>query len=80
MNTQDILDSAYFYGEDMYITFETGQFKIPIKALFSQTLTMLDDLADDEEMFDIINSLKLELEEGISLLNKLSVSRSLHVR
>lgn len=79
MDERDILDSAYFSGEEMRITFETGQFKTSIKALFSQTLVMLDDMADDQEMFDNISALKQELLEGISLLNKLSVSRSLHV-
>lgn len=79
MDERDILDSAHFSAENFYISFETGQFKTSISSLFSQTLVMLDDIADDEEMFNNLNSIKLELLEGISLLNKLHISRSLHV-
>lgn len=70
----EIVDSIYFYSDELRLTTPDGKHSTTIDAIFSQTAVMLEDCSANE-VRSTTNELIIAFERGIKLLETLEMGK-----
>lgn len=74
MTPLEIVDSMYFYSDELRLTTPDGKYSTTIDAVFSQTAVMLEDCSADEAR-STTNEIIIAFERGIKLLETLEMGK-----